>query len=85
MYMRVDVALSRQAVYEAIRQRIAAGKPMRLDDLAADTSCSTRTVARAIRDLKNTEQIKVIQRGTRYVATEYEIVDGTGDAPTGGE
>ena len=85
MCVRVDVALSRQAVFEAIRRRMESGEPVTLEAIAEDIRCSARTVSRAIHDLKHTNRIKVIQRGTRYVATEYEIVDSGRDAPTGSE
>jgi DNA-binding IclR family transcriptional regulator len=75
MYMRVDVTLSRKAVLEAINRRQRAGQPVTLAAIADDLGCHLATAFRAVKDLKAANRIRTKQRGARYVATEYELIE----------
>jgi Mn-dependent DtxR family transcriptional regulator len=74
MSVRVDVALSRQKVLEIIENRVASGKPVTREAIAEEIGCHPNTVWRAIKDLRNTGQITMTQRGNPHVPTQYEVL-----------
>jgi predicted transcriptional regulator len=72
--MRIDLSLTRQAVFAAIKRRMAAGEKVTLDAIAGDMDCELSTVWRAVRDLRRAGVLRMTQRGARHIPTQYEIL-----------
>jgi DNA-binding transcriptional regulator YhcF (GntR family) len=72
--MRIDLSLTRQAVFASIKRRMAAGESVTLDAIATEMDCDLNTVWRAVRDLKRAGVLRMTQRGARHIPTQYEIL-----------
>lgn len=72
MFVRIDVALSRQKILEVIRD---AEDPITRDELADLVGCHPATVSRAVRDLQHAGQLRITQRGRGKYPNRYEVVD----------
>jgi DNA-binding IclR family transcriptional regulator len=69
MGVRIDVSLSRKAVFGVIRRRIEAGESVTLEAIAAEIGCNQSTVWRAVKDLKSVGKLRMTQRGARFAPT----------------
>ena len=74
MGVRIDVSLSRKAVFGVIQRRMEAGESVTLEAIAAEIGCNQSTVWRAVKDLKSVGKLRMTQRGARFALTQYEIL-----------
>jgi DNA-binding transcriptional regulator YhcF (GntR family) len=83
--MRIDLSLTRQAVFEVIQRRIETGERVSSETVALELNCHPNTVWRAIRDLRRAGVLQLVKRGNPYMPTQYRILADDQASQDGGQ
>jgi DNA-binding transcriptional regulator YhcF (GntR family) len=69
-----EVKPSRRIILQAIKELNATGDIYSIPDIAASTGYCTRTIIRALKDLEQKREIKVLRRPGYAGRNQYEVI-----------